>query len=132
MNAKTMPVINSTIGYCQEIFSPQSRHLADSKIKLRSGTLSNHLIFFLQCGQCERSKRDSTALSRYTTAFKKLPIIRPKMRKMMVIYSNYLDNFINYIIAQTDKKIHIVIFEIFAISKSLQIDLIFPPFFQKI
>ena len=83
--ANTKPVSNSTAGYCHEIFSPQSRHLALRTKKLSTGTLSCHRTFFLQCGQCYRPIIDSTAFKRYTTTFKKLPIMSPRIKNIITI-----------------------------------------------
>ncbi len=52
--ANKTPVKSSISGYCQDIFSLQSRHLKRKMIKLKTGTLSYQRIFFLQCGQYDR------------------------------------------------------------------------------
>src|SRR3989338_6684898 len=81
-NTKTSPVINSTKGYIYDIRVSQLLHLPFRAKKLNRGTRSYQRNFLSQDIQALLPPRDLAVLSRQITTFKKLPMIRPRTKKI--------------------------------------------------
>ncbi len=96
---KVKPEASSTRGYCQDNFFRQTKHLPSWIIKLTTGINSYHFNCWLQKRQWDRPlhflklKNRPSGSYRKASTFKKLPTIRPKIkRKTAVILKTYAIN----------------------------------------
>src|SRR3989344_551074 len=79
---KIKPVNTSTRGYMADILVLQCRHLPRSIKKLMNGIRSYQYREFWQDIHILLPPKDLLVFHRQITTFKKLPIIRPKTKKM--------------------------------------------------
>jgi hypothetical protein len=89
---KTIPVTNSTKGYCKDILLPHSEHLPFKKRKLSMGKSSYHFNSLPQEKHFDLPlTKESPVLYLRTTTFKKLPIIAPNIKNIKKLIKGVLN-----------------------------------------